>query len=139
MLWGEVGSLIVVMKLKLGFTLIELLIVIVIIGVLAGITLAVINPARQIARSDQGVARGRVAKACLAYIACTGSGGTCTTETEIGLTSFAATANGGAYSLRTTAPIGAPQWVGTAGGSSAGCTYSCTATGAVGGVGCINN
>lgn len=79
---------------KLGFTLIELLIVIVIIGILAGVVLAVLNPAQIIRRSRQSSARALLAKACYAYSACyntsydaTGSidSSKCDTASEIGV------------------------------------------------------
>ncbi len=56
-----------------GFTLIELLIVIVIIGILAGVLLTVINPARQIAKANQAAMRANVEKACVALEACASS------------------------------------------------------------------
>ncbi len=53
-----------------GFTLIELLIVIAIIGILAGIVLAVLNPGRQRQRAREGTLRANVNKLCLAYASC---------------------------------------------------------------------
>ena len=49
-----------------GFTLIELLIVIVIIGILAGVVLSVINPAKQQRKAKEASLRSTVEKACLA-------------------------------------------------------------------------
>jgi len=56
-----------------GFTLIELLIVIAIIGILAGIVIAVINPSLQRAKATQTIVRSNVSKACLALLACNAS------------------------------------------------------------------
>ncbi|MFH1955763.1 MAG: type II secretion system protein, partial [Patescibacteria group bacterium] len=53
---------------KSGFTLIELLIVIAIIGILAGVLIAVINPAQQRLKANQAVMRSSVSKACLAAV-----------------------------------------------------------------------
>ncbi|MFH1565774.1 MAG: prepilin-type N-terminal cleavage/methylation domain-containing protein [bacterium] len=68
---------------KKGFTLIELLIVIAIIGILAGILIAVINPAQQRLKANQAVMRSSVSKACLAAVACvtSSSTGNCTNVT----------------------------------------------------------
>ena len=48
-----------------GFTLIELLIVIVIIGILAGVVLQILNPARQQNRAKDGVTRATMNKIAL--------------------------------------------------------------------------
>ncbi|PIS23157.1 hypothetical protein COT49_01515 [candidate division WWE3 bacterium CG08_land_8_20_14_0_20_40_13] len=56
-----------------GFTLIELLIVIAIIGILAGLVIAVINPQRQLQRAKEGVTRANLAKICQAVLACQSS------------------------------------------------------------------
>jgi prepilin-type N-terminal cleavage/methylation domain-containing protein len=53
-----------------GFTLIELLIVIVIIGILAGVLLTVIDPAKQQRKARETVLRSTVEKGCLALHAC---------------------------------------------------------------------
>lgn len=56
-----------------GFTLIELLIVIAIIGILAAITLAVINPVKQRRKAKEAVAEANLARICQALIACQSS------------------------------------------------------------------
>jgi prepilin-type N-terminal cleavage/methylation domain-containing protein len=58
------------MNMRKGFTLIELLIVIVIIGILAGVVLTVINPAQQRDKANIAVARANLDKVCLAMLAC---------------------------------------------------------------------
>lgn len=71
-----------------GFTLIELLIVIVIIGILAGILLTVIDPARQQRKAKESVLRATVEKGCLALHACGGTSTdatTCDSMTEAGI------------------------------------------------------
>lgn len=74
---------------KYAFTLIELLIVIVIIGILAGVVLAVINPTVIIRRSQEGVLRSTVAKMCQGLFACAVSSSRvseCDSWNEIGVT-----------------------------------------------------
>ena len=96
-------------KGKNAFTLIELLIVIAIIAILAGVVLAVINPAQQRKRSNQAVARGNIVKACLAYNSCVSAlndqlalnvNTNCATQAQMGLY-FAAGSSGagGVYTL----------------------------------------
>jgi len=53
-----------------GFTLIELLIVIVIIGILAGVVLVVLNPAKQQRKASESVLAASVNKLCLALNSC---------------------------------------------------------------------
>lgn len=85
---------------KKGFTLIELLLVIAIIGILAGVVLAVINPTRQRQRANEAVGRSTLSKACLGVIACiSGSAsGVCTNfSAELQVPNgFTITSNGGA-------------------------------------------
>lgn len=74
---------------KYAFTLIELLIVIVIIGILAGVVLAVINPTVIIRRSQEGVLRSTVAKMCQGLFACAvsaNSASECDNWDKIGVT-----------------------------------------------------
>ncbi len=112
-----------------AFTLIELLIVIVIIGILAGVVLAVINPANQIKRSNQTSARGVISKACLAVNSCLASAITqagaydyalCDTAAEAGYT-FPINTYDGAYSI--TAATAAPVW--TQNAASGVCSMTC--------------
>lgn len=56
-----------------GFTLIELLLVIVIIGILAGLVLAVINPARQQRKSREAILKSNTNKICFALFTCASS------------------------------------------------------------------
>ena len=58
-----------------GFTLIELLIVVVIIGVLAGVVLVLINPARQQRRSKESILKANTNKLCLALYSCATTAG----------------------------------------------------------------
>ena len=110
-----------------AFTLIELLIVIVIIGILAGVVLAVINPANQILRSNQTSARGVISKACLAVNSCLASSiaqdGTysyamCNTGALAGYT-FPTNTYQGTYSIGANA---APIWTGV------NCIFTCNTT-----------
>ena len=67
---------------KKGFTLIELLLVVVIIGILAGIVIAIINPARMQRRSKEAVLRANLDKICVALFNCgtlTGDPSSCDT------------------------------------------------------------
>lgn len=73
-----------------AFTLIELLIVIVIIGILAGVVLAVLNPAKQQRRAREAVFQANVNKYCAALQACastTTNATRCDTEAELGISS----------------------------------------------------
>jgi prepilin-type N-terminal cleavage/methylation domain-containing protein len=108
-----------------GFTLIELLIVIVIIGILAGVVLAVINPAQQQLKSRQAVLKANTDKGCLAINACEATSSTvadCDTVAEVGIIDPSGTPTSSTYAL--TAPgAGAVTYTGTLGT----CNYSCTA------------
>jgi len=120
--------------MKKGFTLIELLIVIVIIGILAGIVLSVLNPALQQQKANESVLRANTEKMCLALHACGATSTvstTCDTWTEIGV------AAGGANltSITTVAPTGAtyagalsgtsPNQKLTITGTLSSCVYTC--------------
>ena len=83
-----------------GFTLIELLIVIVIIGILAGVLLTVIDPARQQRKAKETVLRATVEKGCLALHACGGTStdaNNCDEKTEIGVRAVDGTPVGSTY------------------------------------------
>ncbi len=85
-----------------GFTLIELLIVIVIIGILAGVVITVIDPAAQQLKARETVLRSNVEKGCLALQACggtTGDANNCDTKTEIGVRAIDGTPTGSNYYL----------------------------------------
>ncbi len=71
-----------------GFTLIELLIVIVIIGILAGVLVTVIDPAGQQEKANQAALRANVEKGCLALNACgatSTSAKNCNTAADAGI------------------------------------------------------
>ena len=107
-----------------GFTLIELLIVIVIIGILAGVIIAVINPAQLQTKSKQAVMRATTEKACLALNACGSTSdvvGGCDTAAESGLvlTTMNGTPLGSTYSYT------AAGNVVTIVGTLSTCTYTC--------------
>ena len=92
-----------------GFTLIELLIVIVIIGILAGVLLTVIDPARQQRKAREAVLRTNVEKGCLALFACgvtSNDPDTCDIRDEAGILAKAnvdGTPTGATYGLSDTA------------------------------------
>lgn len=115
-----------------GFTLIELLIVIVIIGILAGIVLSVINPAQQQAKAREAVLRSNVNKVCLAMFACantqdgTAAVAACDTHPELGTNDPSGTPTGSSYAFTAASPNL------TVSGTLGACTYECsinTATG----------
>ncbi len=112
------------MKKEQGFTLIELLIVIVILGILAGVVIAVINPARQQKRANEGVVKANVDKMALALKACVSSSSTPTTQcdsvTEVGVVDPDGTPTGSTYDIRYVA--GATPYY-EAYGVVDGCTY----------------
>ena len=86
-----------------GFTLIELLIVIVIIGILAGILLTVIDPSKQQRKARETVLRSTVEKGCLALHACgatTTDATNCDTINEVGIRNSDGTPVGAKYYLR---------------------------------------
>jgi len=117
------------MKKEQGFTLIELLIVIVILGILAGVVIAVINPARQQARANEGVLKENVAKMSLALNACVTSTNNprtdCITLNDVGVIAPNGTPAASTYTITTTGnPITAINAVGTMGT----CTYTSTIT-----------
>jgi len=98
-----------------SFTLIELLIVIAIIGILAGVVLAVIDPAKQRRKSKESVMQANLAKACLALVACKTSSttmdtATCDTWPEIGATNPSGTPTGANYYLTGSYGTGATNY-----------------------------
>ena len=75
---------------KRAFTLVELLIVVVIIGILAGLVLSVIQPAVQQQRAREGVMRTQMSKVCGMAVACMSgqpsyNNMNCTTLGQLGL------------------------------------------------------
>ena len=116
-----------------GFTLIELLIVIVILGILAGVVLAVINPAAQQTRANQSVLRASTEKICIAVQACAAStldALNCDTAADAGYTAPAVPA-GAVYAIAN-APASAAGTI-TVTGTLAGCVFGCSATPSTGG------
>ena len=105
-----------------AFTLIELLIVIVIIGILAGVVLAVINPAQQIRRANQSSARSAVAKMCMAFQSCmagTNDISFCDTASKAGYI-IPSSNFGGTFTVTS----GLPQWSGS-NSSGGNCVITC--------------
>jgi len=86
-----------------GFTLIELLLVIVILGILAGMVIVVINPAVQQDKAKEGVIKGNVDKIAAAMNACASSRSTvynnCDSFGEIGVQSPNGNPAGSWYSV----------------------------------------
>lgn len=110
-----------------GFTLIELLIVIVIIGILAGVVIAVINPAQQQRKASEAVLRANTDKLCTAMIAClsaTTDTTKCDTVLEIGQ-SPDGNPTGSSYVIDSSNPA---AWAvqGKASVAANACTFQCT-------------
>ncbi|MFC1621968.1 prepilin-type N-terminal cleavage/methylation domain-containing protein [Patescibacteria group bacterium] len=117
-----------------GFTLIELLIVIVIIGILAGVVISVMNPAEQQRKAREAVVRANTDKLCLAMHACAAT----TTTPEVGCVAFIVGANT-VDTIGATAPDDTPigstyaidygpatTTITVTGSDSAGCDFNCT-------------
>jgi len=125
---------------KKGFTLIELLIVIAIIGILAGVLIAVINPAQQRTKANQAVMRSSVSKACLAGVACVNASttGTCTNITfvDLGVTLTNGNPTGSVYAI-TAAGANLATITGTMGTCVVTCTPTAVGINPVTAVGCL--
>lgn len=121
-----------------GFTIIELLIVIVIIGILAGIVLVVINPAKQQRKASESILKANTNKLCLGLYSCTsttatatncGSNTIATTLALIGATSptapatatYASALSGNVVTLTGTLP-----YTGGSETANVDCSYSCS-------------
>lgn len=87
-----------------GFTLIELLIVIAIIGILAAVILATIDPVKQRQRANEAVLKSQMEKVCLAREACKNSlisstSTACDTSAGMGATVNNGTPSGSTYTF----------------------------------------
>lgn len=113
-----------------AFTLIELLIVIVIIGILAGVILVVLNPAAQQRKSAESVLQANTNKLCLGLFSCaqtTYDPTKCNDMTKIGgidpngspsTSTYSVSASGNVISVTGTLPAGV--------GSSTDCEFTCS-------------
>jgi prepilin-type N-terminal cleavage/methylation domain-containing protein len=120
------------LKKQSGFTLIELLIVIVIIGLLAGVLISVINPVQQQNKARQTTVRSNVEKICLAMSACAVSHSTnvvssCDSLSEIGVNDPTGVPTSSTYGITVSSTT--LQATGTLGTCTFQCDYD-TATGA---------
>ncbi len=112
-----------------GFTLVELLIVIVIIGILAGLVITIINPRRMQMRSGHSIIRANVGRACQAIIACASS--TTTPETSCNTGALAGfnqpnTPNGQPYPVNPTVSAQTITYANTPVAAWDNCQYTCT-------------
>lgn len=129
---------------KLAFTLVELLLVVVILGILAGIGLVVLNPQMQIRKSQEAVLRSNMSKVCSAMTACMGgqSGSSSTANCDqVGQTEVSVVGTTGSYIIGISEPSGATYVLSTnnVGGSPANINSYVLITGTLpfGGSNCI--
>ncbi len=111
-----------------AFTLIELLIVVVIIGILAGIVLSVLNPAQQQRRAREGVLQASTGKLCTGLFACAATTTTianCDSDVEIGVTIPTGNPAGSSYSVGAIS-ANEVEASGTLDGCSGFCRYNFT-------------
>ena len=113
---------------KYGFTLIELLLVIVIIGILAGVVLAIVKPTLQQGKATESVLKSNVNKMCLALFGCastTTNEVLCDDIASIGITT-PTQPKSAAYSVTLTNHIVTVDGAIKTKDSTTSCRYSCS-------------
>ena len=121
---------------KKGFTLIELLIVIVIIGILAGVVLSVLNPAKAQRKSAESVLKATTEKLCLGLFSCAAtesSAANCNAFVDISAATSETQYNGNplnsAYTISASDPVTITGQLPNSGPGAAGiCKYTCSYT-----------